>query len=100
MGYAQLMVEQLAARREISFNEMRRMVLTYSEPFTIYTEKLLGANMVRDMYSVPGPSGGALYNYSARGYMVLYDVSKVGYRTIVLKNVTKIKKNNISYYVK
>ena len=34
------------------------------------------------MYSTAGPSGDAVYDYEARGYMVLYDDNKNDYRTI------------------
>jgi hypothetical protein len=89
-----------AERNEISFAEMRDMVLTWNEPFTIYASKLNGRNIVREMYSVNGPSGNVKYDYDALGYMIFYDQSVNDYRTIVLENVTKIKKNGKNYIVK
>lgn len=90
----------LAAKRQfISFAEMKDMVLTWYEPFKIYAKKLDGANIVREMYSVAGPSGDAVYDYEALGYMVFYDEGKKDFRTIVLENVEKVVKDGITYYV-
>ena len=88
-----------AKRRYISFREMKEMVLTWYEPFRIYSKKLNGRNIVREMYSVAGPSGDAVYDYEALGYMVFYDEGKRDFRTIVLENVEKVVKDGITYYV-
>jgi hypothetical protein len=56
--------------------------------------------MTRDMYSTPGPSGDAVYDYEAMGYMVLYDEGRDDYRTIVWDNVTKIVKDGTTYIVR
>lgn len=91
---------QKFARKTISLQELKDMVLTWYEPFRIYTTKLNGRNMTREMYSTPGPSGDAVYDYEARGYMVLYDNGKDDYRTIVWDNVEKITKDGTTYYVR
>ena len=86
-------------KKTISVSEMKDIVLTWMEPFKIYTKKLDGTNMTRDMYSVPGPSGDAVYDYEAKGYMVLYDEGKGDFRTIVWDNVEKIVKDGTTYYI-
>jgi len=96
---AQRLIE-FRSREFVSLQELKDMVLTWYEPFKIYTSKLSGANMVREMYSVQGPSGRVKYNYEAKGYMILYDETKRGYRTIVWKNVEKIVKDNKTYYIR
>jgi hypothetical protein len=78
---------------------MLDMVLTYNEPFVIYAEKLDGSNLVREMYSIPGPSGNVKYDYEALGYMIFYDETVQGFRTVVLENVSKVVKNGQSYLV-
>lgn len=95
--------EEFQARNEISYREMREMILNTYEPFRIYGTKLDGTNIVRDVYSVDGPGGramnGVIYWRSPYNYMILYSQSDSGFRTFVLKNVTKIVKNGKSYIV-
>lgn len=91
---------ELRSREFISLSELKDIVLTWYEPFKIYTKKLSGANMVREMYSVQGPSGRATYDYNSIGYMVLQDVDRGGFRTIVWKNVEKIVKDGQTYYIR
>lgn len=88
------------AREYISFSEMKDMVLQWNEPFRIYSKKVNGRNITRDMYSVAGPSGNVNYDYEAKGYMIFFDESVNDYRTIVLKNVEKIVKDNKTYYIR
>ena len=88
------------AREYISFAEMVDMVLQWDEPFKIYSTKLDGRNMVREMYSVPGPSGNVKYDYEAEGYMIFFDEGANDYRTVVLDNVEKIVKDNKTYYIR
>lgn len=93
-------LQEFAAKRKyISFREMKDMVLTWYEPFRIYSKKVNGRNIVRDMYSVQGPSGDAAYDYEAYGYMVFYDEGINDFRTIVMDNVEKLVKDGITYYV-
>lgn len=91
---------ELRSREFISLSELKDIVLTWYEPFKIYTKKLSGANMVREMYSVQGPSGRVKYDYERKGYMILQDVDRGGFRTIVWKNVEKIVKDNQTYYIR
>jgi len=94
---------EFAERTEISYQQMRAMTLT-NVPFRIYATKLDGSNIVRDMFSVPGPSGkamgGTIYWRAPYNYMIYYSETDLGYRTIVLKNVTKIVQNGRTFYVK
>ena len=93
-------IEEFASKRKyISFQEMKNMVLTWYEPFRIYSKKVDGRNITRDMYSVAGPSGDAAYDYEAYGYMVFYDEGARDFRTIVMDNVEKVVKDGITYYV-
>ena len=81
-------IEEFASKRKyISFQEMKDMVLTWYEPFRIYSKKVDGRNITRDMYSVAGPAGDAAYDYEAYGYMVFYDEGARDFRTIVMDNV-------------
>jgi hypothetical protein len=88
------------AASDISFDEMKEMVLDTYEPLKIYTTKLDGTRMTRDMYTVAGPSGNVRYNYEAKGYMICYDMDKRGFRTIVFENVYKIEKDGKTYLVR
>ena len=88
------------AENEISKSEVKDMILDWYTPMKIYTRKLDGTRMVRDMFSVQGPSGNVKYDYDARGYMIMYDSDKIGFRTIVLKNVYKIEKEGRTYLVR
>jgi CRISPR/Cas system-associated endonuclease/helicase Cas3 len=85
---------------EISQTQMREMILDWYEPMKIYTRKLDGTRMVREMFTVAGPSGNVNYNYEAKGYMILYDQGKLGFRTIVLRNVYKVEKGGRTYLIK
>lgn len=93
-------LEQFAKATEITKDEMERIVLTWNEPFKIYSRKLDGTRMIREMYSFEGPNGNATYDYEAKGYMVLYDLDRDGVRTIVFDNVYKISKFGKTYIVK
>ena len=88
------------AENEISRSEVKDMVLDWYTPMKIYTRKLDGTRMVRDMFSVQGPSGNVKYDYDAKGYMIMYDSDKIGFRTIVLKNIYKIEKEGRTYLVR
>ena len=94
---------EFAERTEISYEQMRAMTLT-GTPFRIYGTKLDGSNIVRDMFSVPGPGGramgGTIYWRAPYNYMIYYSQTDGGYRTIVLKNVTKIVQNGRTFYIK
>lgn len=85
---------------EISQTQMREMILDWYSPMKIYTRKLDGTRMVREMFSVSGPSGNVKYDYEADGYMIMFDQGKLGFRTIVLRNVYKIEKDGRTYLVR
>ena len=87
-------------RNYISFDEMKDMVLDWYEPMKIYTTKKDGTRMIREMYTVAGPSGNMKYNYQAKGYMILYDIDKGGFRTIIFKNVYKVEKDGEVFFVR
>lgn len=99
-------LEEFAKATEITRDEMREMVLTWYEPFKIYSYKVPSNNggrsprIYRDMYSVSGPSGNVNYDYEGEGYMIFYDLDRDGYRTIDLNSVYKIKKFGTTYIVK
>jgi hypothetical protein len=93
-------LEEFAKATEISRAEMEDIVLTWNEPFKIYTRKLDGTRMVREMFSVSGPSGNVKYDYEAKGYMILYDLDRDDFRTIVFDNVYKITKFGVTYIIK
>lgn len=87
--------------KTISLDEAKDIVLTWYEPFQIWSDKLYSGKIQgREMESIAGPSGDAVYDYEAKGYMVLYDFSVDDFRTIVWDNVYKLKKDGITYYVK
>lgn len=85
---------------EISPSKMKEMILDLYEPMKIYTFKLNGTRMVREMFSVQGPSGNVKYDYEGDGYMIMYDQEELGFRTIVLSNVYKIEKGGRTYLIK
>lgn len=91
---------QFAKNTEITFDEMKDMVLDWYTPMKIYTFKLDGTRMIREFYTVAGPSGNARYDYGAKGYMVVFDANKLGFRTIVFRNVYRIDKSGKTYIVK
>lgn len=94
---------EFAERTEISESQMRAMTLS-GVPFRIYATKLDGSNIVRDMYSVDGPGGramgGTIYWRSPYNYMIYFSETDGDFRTIVLRNVTKIVQNGRTYFVK
>jgi len=88
------------AENEISFSEMKEMVLDWYTPMKIYTRRLNGTRYEGDMFTVQGPSGNVKYDYDAKGYMIVYNSDALGFRTIVLKNVYKIEKEGRTYIVR
>ena len=91
---------QKFSENDITLSEAKDMILDWYTPMKVYTKKLDGTRMVRDMFSVQGPSGNVKYDYDAKGYMIMYDSDKIGFRTIVLKNVYKIEKEGRTYLVR
>lgn len=101
-------LEHFAKKTEISYSQMEDMLFkgtggasnSWNQDFRIFSQKLDGNFIRRNMYSVAGPSGRVKYDYYGKGYMIFYDETKGGYRTIVLKNVTKIIKDGVTFYVR
>jgi hypothetical protein len=93
-------LNKFATNTEISRDEMIQMTLDYYEPFKIYSFKLDGTRIVREMFSVVGPSGNVKYDYAAKGYMIFQDDTAGGWRTIVYKNVYKIEMGGKTYLIK
>lgn len=85
---------------EISRDTMKEWVLDWYEPIKIFTRKKDGTRMTREMYTVAGPSGNVKYDYSAKGYMILYDIDKLGFRTIIFRNVYKVEREGKTYLVR
>ena len=93
-------LHKFAEQTEISRSRMIQMTLDYYEPFKIYTFKLDGTRMIREMFSVAGPSGNVKYDYAARGYMIFFDSDKTGFRTVVYDNVYKLEMGGKTYLVR
>jgi hypothetical protein len=93
-------LHKFAEQTEISRSRMIQMTLDYYEPFKIFTTKLDGTRMVREMFSVAGPSGNVKYDYEAMGYMIFFDSDKTGFRTVVYDNVYKLEMGGRTYLVR
>jgi hypothetical protein len=93
-------LHNFAKNTEISRREMIQMTLDYYEPFKIFTTKLDGTRMVREMFSVAGPSGNVKYDYEALGYMIFFDSDSTGFRTVVYDNVYKLEMGGKTYLVR
>ena len=99
-------LHHFAENTEISRSEMRDIVLTWYEPFKIYSRKVDGSRIVRDVYSFSGPSrapGSPMdrYEYDSPpyNYMILYDLDADGYRTFLMDDVYKLQKYGKTYLV-
>jgi hypothetical protein len=73
-------------------------------PVTIYSKKLDGSNRVfDDSITVDGPGGkamgGTIYWRAPYWYMIVREPN-VGFRTVVLRNVTKLKVGGKTLFVK
>jgi hypothetical protein len=84
----------------ISRAEMNRLLKeTKFRYMRVWTTKLSGERM-RRMFETRNPTGNPpRYNYQARGYWVMWSQADRGWRTIVLKNVEKVKLGNQFYKV-
>jgi hypothetical protein len=72
--------------------------LTSGEEVIVTWNKLNGSGVRRRM--VYGPElGGASYDYEALGYMVMDDLTKGDWRTVVMDNVKAITYRGITYNV-
>lgn len=100
-------LEYFAKNNEITYDEMRDIVLTLNEPFKIFSYKKNGTRIVREMFSVQGPGGlamgGVKYwtkKINGNDYMIFYDLDRDDYRTICLNKVYKLVKFGKTYIVK
>ena len=89
---------EFATKNEISKSEAKKLIYS-GQPMRLYSKKLSGQNLVRDIHSVTGPSGNALYDYDAEGYLIVYDEDSNGFRTFVLEKISKININGKNYIV-
>lgn len=91
------------AVEEITFTQFYAFLMesTPSNPIFVKSTKLKGGNFERDVNWGPGPSGNALYDYEARGYMVVQSQDDRGdWRTIVLENVEECRWEGKRYRVR
>jgi hypothetical protein len=86
---------------EVSRAEMNRIIKeTKFRYMRIWTTKLSGVRM-RRMMETRNPTGNPpSYDYKAKGYWVLWDQNARNWRTVVLRNVEKIKIGNQFYKIK
>jgi hypothetical protein len=84
----------------VSRAEMNRLIKeTKFRYIRIWTKKLSGERM-RRMFETRNPTGNPpSYDYKSRGYWVVFSQADRGWRTIVLRNVEKIKIGNQFYKV-
>lgn len=97
-------INALAGRTTIDQTELKNFLLSGSV-VELWSYKLDGSKLHRDFRkTIDGPSGRSSYRYwgDPWNYMVLWSETNSGWRTIVLKNVYKIrlKENNKTYLVK
>ena len=94
---------KFAEKRVMSRRALRTKTLNWNRPFKIWGRTIEGDSYEgRELFSFNGPSRspGVRYNYNALGYMIFYDNTKGGYRTIVLSNVTKVIRDGVTFYVR
>lgn len=96
-----------AKNNEITREEMKDIVLTWNEPFRIYSRKKDGRRIYRDVFSFAGPSTAPLspksrydYDQAPYNYMILYDLDRDGYRTFLMDEMYKIVKDGKTYILK
>ena len=84
----------------VSRSEMNRLIKTTKfKDMKVWSKKLSGVRMKRVMQT-RDKQGTPVYNYQARGYWVMYSLEDLGWRTIVLRSVEKVKLGNQVYKVK
>ena len=84
----------------VSRREMTRILKTTKfRDIVVWSKKLSGVRLKRTMQTWD-KQGTPVYNYQARGYWVMYDMNKQGWRTVVLRSVEKVKLGNQVYKVK
>jgi hypothetical protein len=106
LGFSKSVLSKLQRfqREYISFDQMKEMVLDTYQPFTIKWKKKDGTMAQRDMFTVFGPGGRAMsgvrYWTPKYNYMIAYSNTDGGFRTIRLKDVEWIEKDNQRYYLR
>lgn len=95
-----------AARTEISYEEMRRILLdtkNTGEQITVYATKKDGSNFgPRQVNCVDGPGGkamGGVIYWRAPYYYMIVD-TPAGFRTVLMKTISKIIRNGRVFYVR
>jgi hypothetical protein len=80
---------------KVTVRRLRNLTLNNKNiPFKIWGETLEGDSYSgREVFTFIGPSRspGVGYNYNARGYMIMYDMSKGEPRTFVYDLITKLQ---------
>jgi hypothetical protein len=86
---------------EVSRAEMNRLIKeTKFRYIRIWTTKLSGVRM-RRMMETRNPTGNPpSYDYKSLGYWILWDQNARNWRTVVLRNVEKIKIGNQFYKIR
>jgi hypothetical protein len=99
-------LNKFAKNTEISYTEMREMVLDFYEPFKVWTKKKDGSNYRPDAFTFVQTANPRYANNNPQTYMVVQVLddngtgSGVGFRTIILKNITKIEVGGKTYLVR
>jgi hypothetical protein len=94
---------KFADNKTMSRRALRTMTLNWNRPFKIWGSTLEGDTYEgRELFSFNGPSREPLspatrYNYSARGYMIFFDMNKGAYRTFVYNLITAFEQNGVKY---
>ena len=87
----------------ISVRRLRNLTLANKNiPFKIWGSTLEGDQYDgREVFTFFGPSRtpGVAYNYNAKGYMIMYDMSKGEPRTFVYDRIDKLELNGITYKI-
>lgn len=93
----------LATEETISVRRLRSLTLANKNtPFKIWGETLEGDSYSgREVFTFFGPSRspGVGYNYNARGYMIMYDMTKGEPRTFVYDLIEKLELNGKTYKI-
>lgn len=97
----------LAEEKIISVQRLRSLTLANKNtPFKIWGETLEGDTYAgREVFTFFGPSRApgspaSNYNYNARGYMIMYDMSIGEPRTFVYDLITKLELNGQTFKIR
>jgi hypothetical protein len=99
-------LEHFAAKTEISYEEMRRILLNTQNTgrkITVYATKKDGTNFgPREVNCVDGPGGNAMSGviyWRAPYYYMIVDTDE-GFRTVLMKTISKLKVDGRTLYVR